>query len=197
VVIEERERRRGWQCPHIPIETDIYVQAQSWPKPSVPSSGPRCDEVGVRRLDPSRGSEIEEPGRILRGGYAQCIGYVIVLGELLKREGHDVRWVTMIADNHPRGRGPRLEDSHEVLLLRTGETEVLLDPTADTVIPHPLDEVLRHPSLALAKEHPDRRYQERGYNLYDTAFWYSRVARYAVRTDHRVAVTRWTPNPHR
>ena len=33
---------------------------------------------------------------------------------------------------------------------------------------------------AVRKEHPDSRYEARGYDLYDTEYWYSRVRRYAV-----------------
>jgi hypothetical protein len=83
------------------------------------------------------------------------------------------------------------------VLLRAEGVEVLLDPMANTCIPHALEDVLRNPALAAPKENPDRRYRERSCQLYDTAFWYSRAARYAVRADYRVGVTCWTPNPSR
>jgi O-antigen/teichoic acid export membrane protein/trans-aconitate methyltransferase len=198
IVLDERETFRGMGMPPYPPSRDRMLYVRAWKLNDSAGVLERARDAMAwiyGRLDPSRASSSEEPLPILREGYAQCIGYVIVLGELLKREGHDVRWVTMIAENHPRGRGPRQEDSHEVVLLKTDAGEVLLDPTTNGMIPRSLEDVLRQPELAAPRPHPDARYRERGYELYDTAFWYSRVARYAMRPDHRVAVTRWTPNP--
>jgi hypothetical protein len=39
--------------------------------------------------------------------------------------------------------------------------------------------------LADVAREPDTRYRERGYELYSTAFWYSRVHTVAVRTSMR------------
>jgi SAM-dependent methyltransferase len=200
IAMDERETFREMGMPPYPPSRDRMLYVRAWKLPPAPDPLARARQAMrwvYGRLDPARASSSEEAVAILREGYAQCIGYVIVLGELLKREGHEVRWATMIADDHPRGRGPRKEDSHEVVLLKTGSGEVVLDPTTDRLIPHSLDDLLRRPGLATPREEPDARYRERGYELYDTAFWYSRVARYAVRSDHRVAVGHWTPNPYR
>ena len=200
IVIDERETFRAMGMPPYPPSNDRMLYIRAWKRTETVGALERARAAMAwlyERLDPSKGSSSEEPEAILREGYAQCMGYAIVLGELLKREGHDVRWATMIAEDHPKGRGARREDSHEVVLLTTPSGEILLDPMAASVIPHALDDVLRQPDLAVPKERPDARYRERSYELYDTTFWYSRVARYAVRSDHRVAITRWTPNTHR
>ena len=115
-------------------------------------------------------------------------------GELLRREGYEVKWVTLIAKDHPQGKGPELTDSHEVLLLRLDKQEMILDPMANTCIPHGLQELLKHPELAKPKPSPDSRYKERCYFLYDTAAWYSRVYKYAVRSDVTGRVWTWRKN---
>ena len=56
---------------------------------------------------------------------------------------------------------------------------------AGTCIPHSLEAVLANPRLAVEKENPDERYVSRGYELYDTARWYSRVFKYRIRSDYR------------
>jgi hypothetical protein len=93
----------------------------------------------------------------------------------------------MEARGHPRGRGPDGLETHVAVQARIDGKWMVLDAMAGTVIPFALHEVLRQPELAVAKAGPDERYRERGYDLYDTAFWYSRVARYQI---HR------SVNPH-
>ncbi|HEY5039814.1 MAG TPA: hypothetical protein VIJ93_12150, partial [bacterium] len=148
-----------------------------------------------RSLNPERSSESIDPNEILAGGYAFCLGYAIVLGKKLQKEGYPVRWLSMIAQKHPRGRGLQQEDSHEVLLVTIDGREIILDPMANTCIPHSLKEVLEKPELAVAKAAPDARYNERRYELYDTSFWYSRVDRYAIRRGLGKPF-RWRPNPY-
>ena len=143
-----------------------------------------------RRLDPTRSSEGHDPLRILKGGHAWCWGYAIVLGKLLAREGFRVRWLTMIAHEHPQGRGAERSDSHEVLSVELDGREVLLDPTSNTCLPHGFEAVLARPELARPPERPDDRWRERRYHLYSTDEWYRRVVRYALRSDPDAA-PRW------
>ena len=102
----------------------------------------------------------------------------------------------MLAMDHPRGRGKDRIDSHEVLILTVGGKTVILDPMANTVIPHDLSEVLQHTSLAREKDNPDERYVERGYHLYDTQFWYSRVYKYIIRNDINRSLLLWRKNKY-
>jgi hypothetical protein len=57
---------------------------------------------------------------------------------------------------------------------------VVLDAMAGTVLEHPLRELLAHPELATGRDDPDARHDQRGYQLYDSAFWYSRVRRFRL-----------------
>ena len=135
-----------------------------------------------RNLSPETSHDGSEAERILAGGHAFCMGYTIVLGEILRREGFPVRWVTMVAKDHPRGRGPERIETHEALAVTIDGREATMDPMANTFIPIAVTELFRRPELAMPKGAPDDRYASRGYHLYDTAFWYSRVIRYAVRS---------------
>ena len=133
-------------------------------------------------LDPGRAQDSDDPVTILAGGHAWCWGYVLVLGEALAREGYDMRWVTMIAEGHPRGRGERCEDSHEVLEVRLdGGRRVVCDPMAGIVFPSSLADLLRRPELADVPRVEGERYEQRGYALYSSSAWYRLVRRVAIR----------------
>jgi len=136
-----------------------------------------------QNLHPQKTSQGTDPVQILSKGYAFCTGYAIVLGKLLQREGFQVKWVTMLAKNHPRGKGEERVDSHEVIEVKVDSQEIVLDPMTNTCIPNSFGELLKNPTLAREKKDPDERYIERSYRLYDTVFWYSRIHEYAVRSD--------------
>ncbi|HTB71011.1 MAG TPA: methyltransferase domain-containing protein [Solirubrobacteraceae bacterium] len=104
-----------------------------------------------------------------------------LLGDALVREGFALRWVTMLAQEHPHGYGPRQECSHQVieLTLPDGARHVL-DPLAGVRFPYALQALLENALLAdsiacsdvtLAPDH----------ELYATSFWYRRVVAVAVR----------------
>jgi hypothetical protein len=133
------------------------------------------------RLDPGRSQASSDPVQILAGGYAWCWGYVMVLGEALRREGYDLRYVTMLAEDHPRGRGDRAEDSHEVIELELGHARFVCDPMADVVFEASLSQLLADPSRADVPRAETERYRKRGYELYSTSEWYRRVKRVAMR----------------
>jgi SAM-dependent methyltransferase len=191
-VIEEVDTYRDLGMPPYPPADDrmMYLKAT---RPSADATQSReASQLGrareatawvYRALSPEKSSEGNDPVAILAGGVAFCWGYAVVLGAILRREGFDVRWLSMLARNHPRGRGKEQVDSHEVILARCDGAEVILDPMSNTVIPHPLLEVLRRPTLAATKADPDERYTARGYALYSTSFWYERVFEYALRSD--------------
>jgi SAM-dependent methyltransferase len=121
--------------------------------------------------------------QIISKGYGMCLDYCIVLGRMLQREGYRVTWCTMVAEGHPAGRGLAQRDSHEVLLIDTTESQIVVDPTTNTCHFHCLAELLRQPTLAVGKAFPDHRYNAGNFHLYDTAEWYGRVARYQLRSD--------------
>lgn len=131
------------------------------------------------------GQEIESTNarEIIAHGSTLCLGYAIVMGRMLEKEGYSYKWLTMLAKDHPRGRGKEKIDSHEVLLVEIDHKEMIFDPTANTFIPHSFKALLKQPELAKEKEDPDERYRERNYSLYDTEFWYRRVFKYAIRSN--------------
>lgn len=135
-------------------------------------------------VEPDDGPDPEsDPRRVLTRGRALCLGYSAALGAILARDGFAVEYVTLLARDHERGRPPHRTDSHEVLQvvdLATGA--MLLDPTANVVIPCPLLPVLRNPSLAGAKPQPDARYRARRYDLYSTSYFYERTYEALVRS---------------
>jgi hypothetical protein len=146
------------------------------------------------RIDPRESTSSKDAVAVIAGGVALCAGYAFAMQGLLRREGLEADVVQMKAAGHPRGRGDTKTDTHEVVQARLDGRWVILDPMACTVIPHPLMEILEHPALATGRTETDARHAERGYALYDTGFWYSRVTRFRVR---RSALTPWRRNPHR
>lgn len=182
--VEMRLKQAGFS----PVEIEevgpmMYIRA--WKKNRPFSRRERALEAMdwvYRNLAPEKSNEAIDPCDLLQAGYAFCMGYAIVLGDLLKREGYSLSWLTLFAQDHPRGRGRKGIESHEVLLLQIEGKEMIFDPMANTLIPHSLREILQNPHLAVNKSHPDRRYCERSYHLYDTSFWYSRVFQYAIRS---------------
>lgn len=120
---------------------------------------------------------------ILADGHAWCWGYVLVLGEALRREGFEVRWGTMLSDRHPRAIECGCTESHEVLevVVDSGARHVL-DPTTGVVFPCSLADLLTNPTLADVERVIDGRYRERRYELYATSGWYHDVEHVALRT---------------
>jgi len=182
--VKEIDRLRGLSLPPYPPSDDqmIYVTAIR------PIGGPDDDLALARRvmnwtyrhLDPSKSQMSSDPLHIVREGHAWCWGYARVLSHLLQQRGYSAAIASMVASEHERGRGPERLETHEVVVARLERGEVVLDAMTDTVIPHPLADVLADPLLATPKPNPDDRYASGRYHLYDTGYWYSRVRRYSV-----------------
>ena len=194
IEIHEVDTFRRLGMPPYPPSDDKMMYVRAWKYPHEVSKLQRALDVMhwvYRKLSPEESSQGNDPVEILTKGYAFCWGYVVVLGELLRKEGFSVKWLSMLAKNHPKGRGRERTDSHEVIVVEIDGKEIILDPMANTCIPHSLSEVLTHPELARAKENPDERYVSRGYEMYDTEFWYDRVYKYALRDDYRKRIFFW------
>jgi hypothetical protein len=127
-----------------------------------------------------------DPVEIIAGGHAWCWGYVLVLGEALRREGFAVRWVTMVAKGHPRGRGRAKTDTHEVIEVTLADgSRRTLDPMAGVIFDDPVEELVRHPERADLERSRDARYRERDYDLYATSRWYELVTKLAFNNTPR------------
>lgn len=161
VAVEEADAYRLGAAPYPPAcDRMLYVRAWRRAAPAAP----------IDRVDALRrfARERLDPG---------------LLGEALAREGFAARWVTMLAQEHPHGQGPRLERSHEVIELTLRDRSAhVLDPVADVRFSCALHALLEDALLA------DRVERERGdgqltseHELYATSFWYRRVVAVAVR----------------
>ena len=199
ISVEERDSYRFGGAPYPPgSDRVLYVRAWRRERPL-----PRLERVDAlrrwthARLDPSRSSESFDPAEVLHGGHAYCAGMTLVLGEALAREGYEPRWVTMVAHEHPRGRGAHQADTHEAIELTLADHSVhLLDPMADVRFPYALQALIEDPSIADGIERErDGVYVSRGYDLYATSFWYRRVVAVAVRNrlrgPQRFVPARW------
>lgn len=197
VVIDEVDTYRKLGMPPYPPSDNNMMYITAWKRPTPANMMNRAVEAMdwvYKKLNPEQPQASTNPVKILAGGYAWCLGYTIVLGNLLQNEGFNIKWVTMLAKDHPRGRGAEKIDSHEVLLLKMENNEVILDPMTNTCISVSLSEVLKNPSFAMDKENPDSRYRARNYCWYDTNFWYSRVFKYCVRSKINGVFVIWKKN---
>jgi SAM-dependent methyltransferase len=200
VCVEELNttRRFSWK-PHT-YSSRRLAYAIAW-KRSRPAS--RIDRVKeamnwvYHRLEPGKAANCGvDTSRIIAKGCGLCLEYATVLGRLLQREGYKVVWCSMLAEGHPRGRGPTRRDSHEVLLVDLDGYQVVVDAMANTCHPYSLVELLRNPELAQEKSLPDERYKVYSFCFYDTSEWYSRVVRYQLRNDIATSAyfVRWRNN---
>ena len=175
--------------------SDQLVGVRGWKRSSETSSGlDRAMEAMswvYRKICPEQSSEGNDPVEIIKKGYAYCWGYAVVLGKLLQQEGYHVKWLTMLAKDHPKGRGKERIDSHEVVVVDLNGKQVILDPMANTCIPCSIEDVFCLPELAVPKKNPDQRYIRKEYHLYDTVAWYGRVFKYALRTDVNQRILIW------
>jgi SAM-dependent methyltransferase len=196
VCLEEVDILRKLAMPPYAPADDRMMFVRAWKRAAPATQLERAREAMAwvyRRIQPGAppvlATRAEE---FLAAGNALCWGYSVVLGEFLRAEGYTVRWVTMIAEGHPRGRGPRRLDSHEVLEVTADGRRLVLDPTCNTVIPWSVEELLAEPWRATAKADPDDRYLDGQYQLYDSVEWYRRVRRYAVRRDPAQPLWPWS-----
>lgn len=181
------------------LDQMLYIRAR---KPA--KSDGKLDRVRramdwlYRRVGPGNNSYSLDPIEIIANGQGLCLAYSIALGEILRREGYSPNWITMIARNHPRGRGEHKEDAHSVIEVAFDGALHLINPMANSIYPYGLEALLREPALADAHAHRDKRCAERGYEFYNSSFWYQRVHRYARRRKNpRSPAFRWIKNRHR
>jgi SAM-dependent methyltransferase len=187
VSVEEADTYRLGAAPYPPSSGRmLYVKA--WRR-----SAPLSE---VDRIDALRRS-IHERRSSQTPGDRDASGALLALGEALAREGFKPRWASMLARDHPRGRGPRLEDTHEVIEVALEDRSAhVLDAIANVRIPYALRELIDRPTLAdgVARER-DHQHRSWRQDLYATSFWYSRVIAVAVRSGprdpRRFVLARW------
>jgi SAM-dependent methyltransferase len=195
--IEELDVLRKLGAAPYPPADDKMMYVRCWAMRDGYSASARARHAMdwlYRHLSP----EISHPGwrvkEILTDGHAFCAGYAAALGQILMHAGYSVRWLSMEAQGHHRGRGPKAVEHHEVISACIDGSWVILDPMANTLIPDCLEAILARPALAPVKSTPDERYVRRGYRYYDTQYWYSRVVRFSYRSSLRTPPLFWKKN---
>jgi ubiquinone/menaquinone biosynthesis C-methylase UbiE len=182
VEIEEIDTFKELGAAPFPPSADRMMYVRCWKPPwSEPGRAKSLNRWVYESLSPERMHRSSDPVEIIADGDAWCWGYVLVLGEALRREGYDVRWVTMVAEGHPRGHGRTRTDSHEVIEVAFADgSRRVLDPMAGVVFDDPAEKLIRHPERANTDRPRDPRYRERDYDLYATSRWYELVTKFAV-----------------
>lgn len=133
---------------------------------------------------PEQNDSADWVGEYFYSQKALCYGYAWMVGSVLKTYGYDVKWLTVYADDMPRGRGEKLRDTHELLSLRLDGKKYILCPTSNVVYPYSITKLLRNPDLAdsiIEKKEKDDRFIEREYSTYTSSFFYKRVVFYITR----------------
>ena len=176
IMVEEVDTYKRLGMPPYMPANDIMLYVRAWKLTDDTWSRP---EKAMRwlydRLKPIKQNLSEDATKIIADGYGYCIAYAVAFGQILKREGYDVTWVTMRAEGHERGRGDCKIDTHEVLEVKIKGENRIFDPMANTCHPFGLDTLMAVPDLANKCAYSDARCIERSYHLYNTAYWYRRV----------------------
>jgi SAM-dependent methyltransferase len=151
----------------------------------------RADELVAwiyRSVAPAAVNGSSVPEAIIARRAALCSHYTVALGAALRREGIAVEWISMLALDHPRGRGPALVESHEVIeATYPDQRREVIDAMAGVRFGSDLTELLARPETADVDRRRDKRYRARGYDLYATSRWYGSVIAVARRSDpHRL-----------
>jgi len=197
IKIVEFDADREFGLPPTPPSNDKLMLVRAWKRGKEFTERDRVRELMnwiYGRLNPEQPQISNDPFEILKNGFAYCWGYAVTLGFFLKQENISVQWISMLAKNHPQGRGAEKIDSHEILEAVIGDKKYVLDPMANTIRPYSFEELIKNPSLAGGKENPDGRYLERKYSMYDTSFWYERIIKYARRNNYRDRIWFWEKN---
>jgi ubiquinone/menaquinone biosynthesis C-methylase UbiE len=138
-------------------------------------------------LDPNDSILESDPIKIITNKYSHHSGYPKTLGHLLKREGFDIRWVTMIAQGHPNGLGLRKESSHVVVEVSlVNGKKIILDPLTNLSFTNTIEELINNPDLSNIIRLKDVRYVEKNYDLYSTSQWYSKVIKCSVGDNYEI-----------
>jgi SAM-dependent methyltransferase len=184
--VQERVSHAGFERISV-REAEQMILVSAWKSPK--GALDRIAELtrwAYGNLDPAREHDSKDPLEILAGGHAWCWGYARVLVEAVQREGLSARFITMVAQDHPKGRGAKRRDSHAVVEVELPDgRRVVCDPMAGRMFDASLDELLADPGRADDGSRDDERWRERRYDLYATSEWYRRVVSVAVRPRFR------------
>ncbi|MGC8979341.1 methyltransferase domain-containing protein [Caldisericum sp.] len=146
----------------------------------------RCKDIMnfvYNSLSPERSQKSNDPIEILKRKYAWCAGYVVVMKYLCEKEGFQVKHFTLYAKDHPKGRGTRKIDTHEVIEVLIDGRWIVFDPTVNRCLEYDLKTLLKDPKLVdkiLLNYEPDKRWVECNYDLYCSSWFYKNIIKYKL-----------------
>jgi len=187
VHIEEIDTYLELGMPPYPPSNDkmIYILARKYSEPATLLQRAINSMNWIYENINSDDSNLEtDPIQILKNKRTSRHGFVNVLGHLLKREGYKIKWIRMVAKNHPEGTEFNKEEFHDVIqIILSSKKKVIIDPAVNIYFENNIEELLKHPNLSNINRKIDARYIERNYDQYSTPKWYSKVVKYSIRDD--------------
>jgi len=146
----------------------------------------RCKDIMnfvYQSLSPEKSQSSNNPLQILKGGFAWCAGYAIVMKYLCEREGFKVRHYTLYSKNHPHGRGRKKIDTHNIVEVLIDGKWMVFDPTVNKYSENSFQAILKSPKLidkSFQRESFDDRWHKRQYYLYYNSRFYRNIIKYTM-----------------
>ena len=142
------------------------------------------------QLSPEKNNTSTNPKKILSGGYAWCLGYVLVFDYLLRKEKYKTKLISLVGYIDKM-----IEQPHEVIEVKINNRWFLYDPTTNKHFKYSLCELLKNEQL-IDKElkskynlKKDNRWKNRKYNLFCSTKYYKSVFLVATRNSRYIPIT--------
>ena len=192
--IEEIDVVKKFNMSSYRASNNIMLVITAWKQKERFSNKQRCKDIMdfvYNNLKPSRSQISEDPVKILKGGFAWCVGYAILTKYFFEKENYPTKWHTLFVKDHPRGYGRNKIETHEVIEARIKNNWILFDPTAGKCLEYNLKTILSNPGLIdeILKKHPkDIRWKEKRYDLYCSSWFYKKIFKIELETPFRILV---------
>lgn len=143
-----------------------------------------------KALSPERNNCSTNPKKILKTGYAWCLGYILVFDYLLRKEKYKTKLISLVGYIDKK-----IEQPHEVIEVKINNRWFLYDPTTNKYFKYSLCELLKNEQL-IDKElknkynlKKDNRWKKRKYNLFCSTKYYKSVFLVATRNSRYIPIT--------
>lgn len=187
IEIEDINTRKLGMASYKPSNDSMLI-VKAWKWDGGYSQGERVRDIMrwcYKKLAPARSHTSQEPQEIIKEGFAWCEGYMRVMRYACEREGFKTREWTLYCQNHPKGRGVKKIDTHEVLEVFIDGRWILFDPTTNVAYGKSLSEIIAHPEIVdkiIDEAARDERWRARRYDLYASSWFYKNLCRIERRT---------------
>lgn len=141
------------------------------------------------QLNPKKNNTSTNPQKILKEGYAWCLGYVLVFNHQLKKRKYKTRLISLV------GIVNNQKQSHEVIEIKIDNLWYLFDPTTNKYFKYSLCKLLKNENLIdleLQKKYnlkKDKRWTERKYKSFCSTRFYKSVFLIGVRSNRFIPIT--------